>query len=81
MKKLSPEEVSKMKLLPIGNMSPFYRALILLEAGEHLLITRKEWVQQKTPSSMTNYIEKNSKKRFEVFQTQELDGWVVKRIE
>ncbi len=80
-KKITPAEKNELKLRPVGKTHPVRAALMLMEVGEILRISRAAFRWKKlTPKRLTNEISKASEKEFEVSQLLDNTGWVVERL-
>ena len=80
MKKLTPEEYASMNLRGRGRQSAFSRAVMQLEIGEVLYLTKAEWGKKYHPSKSVYPISKRYSRKFELLTEVNNKGWTVKRL-
>ncbi|MBI4947925.1 MAG: hypothetical protein HY840_16160 [Bacteroidetes bacterium] len=81
MKKISPEESEQLPIRGAGHSSEFYKAIISLQVGEALLITKKEYTLTRPPGRICRTIMKRfADVKYEYGAIADGSGWKVKRI-
>ena len=80
MRKLTPEELSDFSGEWDGRASPFYIAIINLQKGEGVGISKEEWNMYRTPSRICRYIEKKFPVKYTCIKHRDKSGWKVIRV-
>lgn len=80
-RKLTTEEVAKLRLLPFGKKHPIRIMISELQAGEYLQVSREDfrWKRQ-SPSRFCHELARSTGRKFAVFKLHPFTGWVVKRL-
>lgn len=79
--KLKTEELSSLRLRPIGKRHFVRVAIEALDIGEALRVSREAFTwKRQTPRRFCNEISKKSTKRYEVSAEVDTKAWVVVRV-
>ena len=81
--KITPEEMQKMQLLPIGKRGRRHplRAMLQTMAVDEIINVDKQdfkW-KNRTPQFIITSITKSGKKKFTIWTKQDGSGWVIQR--
>ncbi len=79
MKKLTKEEAATFEF-KLGTSTVVRTAVMHLNAGEILLIERREWGQKNGPRQMLTRITEKTNRKFSLKALADDSGWIVERI-
>ncbi len=81
-KKITPQELEKMRLRRLGKKHPVRKAIEDMAPGDIIQIPLADFKWKKrTPTFFTNEISKASNKQYVVSKIHNNGGWVVQRID
>lgn len=80
-RKLTAEEVAKLRLLPFGKKHAIRIMIEKLQPGENLQVIREDFTwKRQTPMRFCREIARSKGSRFEISKMEPFIGWVVTRL-